>query len=315
MYDWNLIDHDGNRQLAKNRAYLNFKNLSQVVFRDEHNRSGLLNGLTDEVILEPKYVNLFPPSDGVCVASNEEGFGLIDLRGTQICQMTFERIASFIDGFAVADHNNKSGLISADGTWVIDPVFRCLKNLGEGLVAASKDTAYAYFNTIGVQLTDYTFSDPGVFREGLALVKSPSFTGVIDRSINLVAASDGWYDGFFFSDGLAKVYVDRKTAEVSFIDRKGVISAGVYDDAGNFNEDICPVKIDGQYSLIDRNGDIVFESQLDEISNYSDGLCAATRLGKRGFIESDGRVRVPFVYDVATSFRSGYAAVARLRKE
>lgn len=68
--------------------------------------------------------------------------------------------------------------------------------------------------------------------------------------------------------------------------------------------------MDGQWGVIDLEGNLVAPLEFDFIEPFVDGL-AFVRIGDRvGFIDRSGNAAVPIVFDFALSFNEGRAAVS-----
>jgi hypothetical protein len=112
-----------------------------------------------------------------------------------------------------------------------------------------------------------------------------------------------------FSEGLASVLSDDGTT-FSFIDDSGTVVLGPFgtppaqlnffdtgDDATyprNYGLIFCEGRVrfyeDGQYGVIDLNGNVVVPARYDFITSFSDGTAEFLSDGKAGVIDSDGTV-------------------------
>lgn len=124
------------------------------------------------------------------------------------------------------------------------------------------------------------------FSEGLAWVglADDGHSGVIDRQGNLLF--DGFYldpdsyTSYVYSEGLSRVLVD---GDWSYIDRNGnVVIATDYDTVLNFREGLAAVSKNGKWGFIDRTGKEVIAPQYDEVRD-DDGY--GVDAGTSGFYE------------------------------
>ncbi|HYP12494.1 MAG TPA: WG repeat-containing protein, partial [Bryobacteraceae bacterium] len=72
---------------------------------------------------------------------------------------------------------------------------------------------------------------------------------------------------------------------------------------------LFPVKVNGKYGFIDRNGKILVNPQFDDAGMFEDGR-APVALGKSwGFIDRAGKLVIHPQYELADPFSDGLALV------
>lgn len=61
--------------------------------------------------------------------------------------------------------------------------------------------------------------------------------------------------------------------------------------------DLIRVKIDGQWSFLDKNGEIIAKPEFDSASTFSEGLARVGLNGKIGFIDKSGKIVIEPKFD------------------
>jgi hypothetical protein len=82
-----------------------------------------------------------------------------------------------------------------------------------------------------------------------------------------------------------------------------------FDAAGLFHEGLAPVKVDGSWGLIDRNGRMVVKPQYDGVLGGSDGRFAVLKDGLWGYVTSGGALTIEPRFEAVRPFKDGVAAV------
>lgn len=128
----------------------------------------------------------------------------------------------------------------------------------------------------------------------------------------------------FNSLGYAKVESSRKCG---YIDKRGkYIIPVLYDDLGEFKENLVSCKINGKLGFINEKGKIVippifdfpqFEENFSDEEFYfadsfefSEGLARVKSNGYFGYIGKDGQFKIKPTFALARNFINGYAVVA-----
>jgi hypothetical protein len=118
-----------------------------------------------------------------------------------------------------------------------------------------------------------------------------------------------------FHCGLSKIELNTlkdNRSNYGFIDKKGqVVIDFIYEDAGDFSDNLCAVKYGNQWGYIDTLGSIVIPFQYDNADSFKDGLARVEDNGKWGFINYSGDIVIPTIYDFALPFSEGFAVVKK----
>ncbi|WP_102134121.1 WG repeat-containing protein [Campylobacter coli] len=115
------------------------------------------------------------------------------------------------------------------------------------------------------------------------------------------------FAGIFVSGDLIRVKID---GQWSFLDKNGEFAIEPkFDYVWSFGEGLAGVKLNGKWGFIDKSGKIVIESKFDSGGHFSEGLAGVKLNGKWGFIDKNGEFAIKPNFDDAWYFREGLAKV------
>src|SRR6218665_2038281 len=72
---------------------------------------------------------------------------------------------------------------------------------------------------------------------------------------------------------------------------------------------LVPVKIDGKWGYIDKNGKITIKPQFDEAQWFQEGLASVKLDGKWGYIDKTGKMAIKPQFEDAQWFHEGLARI------
>ncbi|ENT8753924.1 WG repeat-containing protein, partial [Campylobacter coli] len=115
------------------------------------------------------------------------------------------------------------------------------------------------------------------------------------------------FAGIFVSGDLIRVKID---GQWSFLDKNGeIIAKPEFDDIWSFWEGLAGVRLNGKWGFIDRSGKIVIEPKFDDIWSFWEGLAGVGLNGKYGFIDKSGKIVIEPKFNAVWGFREGLAGV------
>ncbi|KQH42239.1 WG repeat-containing protein [Campylobacter coli] len=115
------------------------------------------------------------------------------------------------------------------------------------------------------------------------------------------------FAGIFVSGDLIRVKID---GQWSFLDKNGEFAIEPkFDYVWSFWEGLAAVKLNGKWGFIDKNGEFAIESKFDYVWSFWEGLAAVKLNGKWGFIDKNGEFAIKPNFDDAWYFREGLAKV------
>lgn len=115
---------------------------------------------------------------------------------------------------------------------------------------------------------------------------------------------------YFYGGKYSRVYISKLEEKCHYDDESSckmlqTIYKEKCDDgdgkacfAGIFvSGDSIRVKIDGQWSFLDKNGEIIAKPEFDKAGNFSEGLARVALNGKWGFIDKSGKIVIEPIFD------------------
>ncbi|HED6756268.1 TPA: WG repeat-containing protein, partial [Campylobacter coli] len=125
---------------------------------------------------------------------------------------------------------------------------------------------------------------------------------------------------YFYGGKYSRVYINKLEGKCHYDDASSckmlqTIYKEKCDDgdgkacfAGIFvSGDLIRVKIDGQWSFLDKNGEFAIEPKFDNLGVFSEGLAGVGLNGKYGFIDKNGEFVIKPKFDEAWDFSEGLA--------
>ena len=155
------------------------------------------------------------------------------------------------------------------------------------------------------------------FSEGLAMIQGynkdggAGYFGFVDGTGKIQIPLE-WDEAKPFSEGIAPV---KRDGVWGYINKEGlVVIEPQFYEAALFYEGLACVAVLNEfnklnYGYIDKTGAIVINPDYYSIMRFREGLAAVCKDDKWGYISSDGQTVIGFNYDRAYSFYNGYAVV------
>lgn len=215
--------------------------------------------------------------DYAAVKSGGEWF-FIDKEGDKYlnCSQTYEEVHSYSEGYAVVVKDGKYGYIDYEGN-EYSVGYDYASAMYNGVVAVKDGNNWYILGSNLEKLNDEVYEDVIVnsmgicSRSGLMFVKENGKYKVIDLQGNAVTEAVFEEAKLYAQDGIAAV---KKDGKWGFIDMEGnVVIDYQYEDADSFSNGFAPVKTDGSYEYIYRDG--VVRTDLN--------LLSATQLRSNGY--------------------------------
>lgn len=258
---------------------------------NKNQKRGYIN-TKGEIIIEPKFDDADPFSEGVAVVWNENGqFGLIDTEGNLIIPFgKYEEINDCSDGLVRVGNGSLQGFVSKDdGEEVISCKYTSANDFKDGISAVSENE----FDTIKCIDTN-----------GNTLFETSKYGGIGD-----------------FSDGLAFV-VDKASENWGYINKTGQeVIPCIYKGAIDFSEGLAAVNVGDGWIYIDQTGNTVIDTKYESAYEFNNGIAAVQCLGSfengngyiSDYINHKGESIVPdgYMASISGSFEYGLAPVEK----
>ena len=151
-----------------------------------------------------------------------------------------DKVAGFSDGFAAVKRDGKWGWIDKTGRLFLVPSLSSPPNFHEGLSPFERDGKWGYIDTKGTVVIQPEWEEAGEFAGGYAGVKRGGKWGGIDKTGRLVTPL-GRYERLYFEPelGLWQITVGKKSG---YMDRAGrVVIKPQWDDVFFWSEGLALV--------------------------------------------------------------------------
>ncbi|MDE6553867.1 MAG: WG repeat-containing protein [Muribaculaceae bacterium] len=279
-------------------------------------------------VIEPKYKEAYPFSDGLAKVCSDGLYGFIDRSGAWVIEPKYVEAESFSEGMAKVKVDDKYGYIDKNGAMVIEPKYDEAESFNEGLALVKGNNGnWGFIDKTGVFAINPDFQAGYSFSDGLALVRKAhdekSEIGGIDHSGAWVFIfTPGIQFIKSFSEGMA---LAKKNDQWGFINRKGELVVKIpyeikryffrnsedISDMGMFRNGIAKLHVQNPagYGFIKKNGEWLIEPNLKEAGAFNDGLAYAESDYKKGFIDDTGEWVIETKFDVVGGFHEGVACV------
>jgi hypothetical protein len=178
------------------------------------------------------------------------------------------------------------------------------------------DGNFEFINKEGKIVINPQFSDAGIFRDGLALVKttgdSPKY-GFINTDGKFVINSI-YNSATSFSEGLAWVVKENGAPEAITTAGKTAFMLKQADEVRIFREGRAAYSIvdtsGSKWGFVDDEGATIINPQFSNCGSFSEGLCAVRNSeGKWGYVDKKGTLKISHQFQSAAEFVNGMAVV------
>ncbi|MDQ6420471.1 WG repeat-containing protein [Paenibacillus sp. LHD-117] len=289
-------------------------------------RNRMYSGYVDKdgnVIIPPEYRHLSDPNNGVTVIGNyyENPYLFVNNKGEVINQTNIqlvigpmERIENYDGFYWFQDENNQWGFMDAEGNVMVSPTYDSRGRFSDGLSLVEKNLEWEVINTKGTikyKIPEFK-GDPTLQSGGYSDKRIVIRTGVQDswEYSWIVLDEDGevvfraeegeYYNISRFMNGYASA--SNKHGKQVIIDRNGnIVKETDYDLISEYENEIALVFIGesiqtGRMGAIDERGNEIIPPVYDFLYRGPKGLLYAKKDGKYGVIDSQGNVKVEVKY-------------------
>ncbi len=210
---------------------------------------------------------------------------------------------------AIAAQKEKMGFVDETGKWKIKPDFDEVTGFQNGLAAVKSGAYWGYIDNRGNTVISPQFDQATPFyNKQFALVTTNSAKSYINRKGELLLESS--YGLVIFNEDLAPFEMNDKFGFINKNHQWEVLP--VYDQVWPFRNGIAKVKKTGQWILINRLGEEIYDMQLDSYSSAGKSLLfKKSKDGQWGFVDSNGDWIISPVFDDVKSFSEGLSPVKK----
>ncbi len=213
---------------------------------------------------------------------------------------------------AVVGNNNKYGFINHNNDTVIECIFDYAEDFSNEIALVKNNPQFMLIDTSGVlkELSEVSSSgniryNMGEGHTGLPLIVNAWECAYIDK-MGKIILEISYQDAFSFSGGKAKV-IDGDN--YNFINKKGALAGNWEKTEDNYH----PIKDNGKYGYIDRNGKLVLDYQFEQAKDFNNGLAQIGNNRYWAIINKEGKI-ISDWYNSIGDYKGKIAIVKKSRK-
>ena len=264
---------------------------------DESIRYGFIDKSGNEIVpCSWKFADDF--FDGTALVEDQSGNRfIIDKSGNVIEE--YKRVEvkewyviySYKEGLArVIDFNDKYGFIDKKGNVAIPCEWKYADDFHDGLAyVANAEGDHGYIDKLGKEVVPCKWQKITSFNEGLAEAKGARGWGLIDKKGNEIIACQ-WKNIISYDDQAVEVEDDNGTRFT--IEYSGNILPHIKEGV-----DFYPLKRNGKYGYINKNGETVIPYTWNEAEYFKNGLAVVGDgdfwASRYGLIDETGSIIIP----------------------
>ena len=181
-------------------------------------------------------------------------------------QITIDSELLKIEYYPFSDSSGLFGYTDSIGKWLIEPTYDDAGFFYNGIAGVEQNGKLGLINKKNEQIVDFIFDEIETDKE-LFVVSSNDHLGIINRN------SDFIFDTIFEDISILDegFICAQKDSLYAFYDRNGKpLTQEVYDDVLNFKNGVCPVSINGQKGLLNKDMKLLIPCMYEGINIYSD---------------------------------------------
>lgn len=283
-----LVDKDG--KVVADYIYQTIDKMDDDLYKVRKGDYGLINKDGKEIV-PCNFLYIGEVSEGIITMKASDKFIYVTKEGKLITKKGYKNASDFSDGMAgVETFENNNIFIDTTGKEMVPEVEISIANkFSEGLAAVKKekDGKYCYIDKTGKVVLDCSeYEDVNNFENGLARVsigkKENERYGFIDKTGKVVI--DLIYENCEeFFNGLAKVKKDGKSG---YINTNGEFYE--YDQMEEKNGKFI-VKKDGKYGLLDKDKNVILNTEYQSIYITDVGLISVKKDGEYELLNENGK--------------------------
>ncbi len=303
---WGLLDVEENEVFSPYWDYIGILNDDRRLVM-KNSLFGFMDAQNNAIIM-PQYTVAENFAEGLACVRNAEGkWGFIDSYGNTVIPFEYDDANSFSDSLALVKKDGLFGYINKENAIVIPFAFQEAYPFSEERACVLWEGAYGYLDTTGTMMIQPKFALAFDFSEGGAVVKTSSGYGLID-SFGGYILEPRWEQ---LSPQITNSFLKAsKNGKLALVDTNGCERTDyIYDDIGDYSEDLWPACLQGKYGYINADGNTIIAHNWDSAGSFSEGLAPVSQDGLYGYIDTAGNPVTEFIYTDAGRMSSGWAPV------
>jgi WG containing repeat len=229
-------------------------------------------------------------SEGLISLQQANKWGVFDTQNKGIVYFKYDRIEECRESrIAVLDFERGWGFIDKNGNEIIPPQYQYVSSFYEGIAYFEKDDKIGFMDSLGKIIVPPKYIYGGYFEEGRATIGDENHQGIIDKTGKVLIWTSKYSDIDYFSEGLA-IVSDRKDEKDGYINLSGELVIPLkFDFAGDFQEGLAVVELQGKNGFINKEGKIVIPIKYEKAEDFYRGLAKVKLNGKEFYIDKSGK--------------------------
>lgn len=239
----------------------------------------------------------------------DQNFGLVDKDGKVVADYIYQTIDKMDDDLYKV-RKGDYGLINKDGKEIVPCNFLYIGEVSEGIITMKASDKFIYVTKEGKLITKKGYKNASDFSDGMAGVETFENNNIfIDTTGKEMVPEVEISIANKFSEGLARVSIGKKENErYGFIDKTGkVVIDLIYENCEKFFNGLAKVKKDGKSGYINTNGEFYEYDQMEE----KNGKFIVKKDGKYGLLDKDKNVILNTEYQSIYSTDVGLISVKK----
>lgn len=295
---YGYVDTAGNTLIDFKYDFANFFDRTGAVVK-----SGSSMQLIDRSgeVLSDDYDNIFPLSEGLYRVERSNKFGFIDSKGVEVITLEYSKACDFSEGLAYVYQGDLNGFIDVAGGEVLplrydtNYPYYAQQYISDGICRYEDDGKIGFISIEGKVVVDAKYEDATVMNNDRALVMSDLKYAVINSKGDTVVPFTYDY-GLGYKAGVCPVRVDE---DWFLIDKDGVRLFPDNFDLITFcryNNNFI-INKEGKWGVIDKHGEIVIEPEYQFIESLGESLYGLKQDGKWGAWNNGKSIILDFEYE------------------
>ena len=181
-------------------------------------------------------------------------------------QITIDSELLKIEYYPFSDSSGLFGYTDSIGKWLIEPTYDDAGFFYNGIAGVEQNGKLGLINKKNEQIVSFIFDEIETDKE-LFVVSSNDHLGIINRNGDFIFDTT-FEDISILDEGFICA---QKDSLYAFYNRNGKpLTQEVYDDVLNFKNGVCPVSINGQKGLLNKDMKLLVPCMFEGINIYSD---------------------------------------------
>lgn len=232
--------------------------------------------------------------------------GFINKSGELVAEPEFDNVDNFSDGLAKVVRDGKVGFINREGKIVFKPVFNKIiqrtENMVKGQIGRGKLTLLPRYE----DLPGERFSQVSDLNKPPIRVKMGNKWGFVDNLGEFIVKPKFSEADLFENQPVTRV---RKNGTWGLLNQSGeLVVDTVYERLTYLGDEIFKIGMGDREGLAGPGG-LIIKPKFQKIKEFQEGLAPVKQDGKWGYVNKQGEIKVEPQFEAAAGFSDGRARI------